>query len=316
MLNQAPGGGIPMVSPANTFTCLTEAGPGCEGTEPDKYYPSGVRNYARVVAHDAYQGAADAQFAKDNGVTSVYVLNDKEAYGLGVATQFRNAAESLGIEIAGFEAWDPKASSYEALLNKIKGTGANGVFLGGLIDENGGQVIRDKVAVLGPNAANGSEGVVLLAPDGFTQQSTIEPDQGGAEEAVGMYLSVAGVPLDQLGPAGTEFAAAFGETYATELAGNPVDPYAAYGGQAAEVVLAAVATAGADRAAVIEAIFATSIADGILGTFQFNENGDPAGAEGAVVAISIYRAIAGTALGEVAAVVSPSPELVDAARGA
>ena len=41
VLNQAPGGGVAMMSPANTYVCLTEGGPGCDGTEPDKYYPSG-----------------------------------------------------------------------------------------------------------------------------------------------------------------------------------------------------------------------------------------------------------------------------------
>jgi branched-chain amino acid transport system substrate-binding protein len=115
VLNQAPNGGIPMMSPANTFVCLTEGGPGCEDTEPDKYYPTGNRNYVRVVPHDAYQGAAMAEFMQAQGIKKIYVLNDKEAYGLGVATNLRNAAEHLGIEIAGFEAWDPKASSYEGL---------------------------------------------------------------------------------------------------------------------------------------------------------------------------------------------------------
>ena len=315
VLNQAPGGAIAMLSPANTYPCLTEAGPACADTEPDQYYPSGERNYARVVAHDAYQGAAVAQFFQNVGVTKLFILNDKEAYGLGVATQTRNAAESLGIEVVGFEAWDPKASSYEALMNSIEASGAEGVFLGGLIDENGGQVIRDKVAVLGPNAATAAEGVVLIGPDGFTTQATVEPDEGGADEADGMFLTVAGVPLDQLGPAGQEFATAFGELYAAELEGNPVDPYSAYGAQSAEVILDAIEAGGADRAAIIDAMFATEVADGILGSFTFNENGDPAGAEGAVVAISVYRASADTALAEVAEVISPPAELVDAARG-
>jgi branched-chain amino acid transport system substrate-binding protein len=96
---------------------------GCDSTEPDKYYPSGTRNYARVVAHDAYQGAAVAEFMQSQGVKSVYILNDKEAYGLGVATTTRKAAESLGIKIAGFEAWDPKATSYTSQFQKIKATG-------------------------------------------------------------------------------------------------------------------------------------------------------------------------------------------------
>ena len=41
VLNQAPGGGVAMISPANTYVCLTEGGPGCDATEPDKYYPVG-----------------------------------------------------------------------------------------------------------------------------------------------------------------------------------------------------------------------------------------------------------------------------------
>ena len=160
VINQAPDGGIAMMSPANTFVCLTQGGPGCDPSEPDKYYPSGTRNYARVAAPDSYQGAAVAEFAKSQGVKNVYILNDKEAYGLGVATNFRGAAESLGIKVAGFAAWDPKASSYEALFKKIQGSGADAVFLGGLIDENGAQVIKDKVAVLGPNDG----AVKLFAP--------------------------------------------------------------------------------------------------------------------------------------------------------
>ena len=58
LLNAAPDGGIAMISPANTFVCLTASAPACEASEPDKYYPTGTRNYARVVANDAYQGAA------------------------------------------------------------------------------------------------------------------------------------------------------------------------------------------------------------------------------------------------------------------
>ena len=206
LLNQAPGGAIPQISPANTDVCLTESTEACQTLgKPDKFYPSGTRNYARVVANDAYQGAMGAQLAQELAVTKVFILNDKETYGLGVATNFQGAAKSLGIEVVGFEAWDPKAASYEALFQKVKESGANGVFFGGLIDENGGQLIRDKVAVLGPNAATGDEGVVLIAPDGFTTAAVVDPGEGGATEAEGMYLTVAGVPVDEFGPAGQEF---------------------------------------------------------------------------------------------------------------
>ena len=175
LLNEAPEGGIAMMSPANTYPCLTVNLPGgCDTSEPAKYYPTGSRNYARVAPADDYQGAFVAEFMQKQGIKSVYILNDKEAYGLGVATTTRKAAEHVGIKVAGFEAWDPKASSYEALMNKIKGTDADAVFLGGLIDENGAQVIKDKVAVLGPNDGD----VKLFAPDGFTTQATID-EAGG-----------------------------------------------------------------------------------------------------------------------------------------
>ena len=301
VLNQAANGGIGMISPANTFVCLTEGGPGCEDTEPDKYYPTGNRNYTRVVPHDAYQGAAVAEFMQEQGVKSVYVLNDKEAYGLGVATNLRNAAESLGIKIAGFEAWDPKASSYEGLFRKIGGTGADAVFLGGLIDENGAKVIKDKVATLGPNDGK----VKLFAPDGFTTQQTI--DEAGTA-AAGMFMSVAGVPIDQFKGAGAEFAAAFKPT----LGGKPIDPYAIYGAQAAQVMLDAIAASDGSRASVIEQLFNTKVTDGFLGSFEINENGDPAGAEGAVVGFTIYKA---TDKLTTQKVISPKPEDVDAARG-
>jgi branched-chain amino acid transport system substrate-binding protein len=302
VLNQAPEGGIPMVSPANTYVCLTEGGPGCDKTEPDKYYPSGSRNYTRVAPHDAYQGAAVAEFAQSEGVKNVFILNDKEAYGLGVATNFRGAAEKLGIKIAGFAAWDPKASSYEALFRQIKATGADAVFLGGLIDENGAQVIKDKVAVLGPNDG----AVKLFMPDGFTTQQTI--DEAGTA-AAGAYLSVAGVPIDEFKGAGAEFADAFSKD---KLEGKRIDPYAIYGAQAAQILLDAIEKSDGSRADVTAKLFESKVDDGLIGSFEINENGDPAGGEGAVVGFTIYEA---TDKLETETTISPKPENVQAARG-
>jgi branched-chain amino acid transport system substrate-binding protein len=303
VLNQAPGGGLAMISPANTYVCLTEGGPGCAENEPDQYYPSGNRNYTRVVAHDAYQGAALAEFMMEQGTTSLYILNDREAYGLGVATNVRNAAESLGIEIAGFEAWDPRASNYEALMRKVGQAGANGLFLGGLIDENGAQVIKDKVKVLGPNDGE----VKLYMPDGFTTQQTI--DESGVENTRGAFFSVAGVPTE-------EFESEQAQTFISEfegiLGGEPVDPYAVYGAQAAQILLDAIGRSDGTRASVIEEMFATEVAGGYLGDFTFNENGDPTLAEGAVVGFTVYR---GEEELEVETVFSPQEENVDAARG-
>jgi branched-chain amino acid transport system substrate-binding protein len=302
VLNQAPGGGLLLMSPANTYVCITEGGPGCADDEPDKYYPTGSRNYARVAPHDAYQGAVDAEFLVGEGVKSCYILNDKEAYGLGVATNFKNAAESLGITTAGFEAWDPMASNYEALMRKVKGSGADCLFLGGLIDENGAQVIKDKVKVLGPNTG----AVKLMMPDGFTTQQTI--DEAGVENTRGAYLSVAGVPIDQFTGTAEEFINGYKET----LGGEPVDPYAIYGAQAAQVVLDALAKSDGSRGGVIEQVFQTKVDNGLIGTFEINENGDPAEAGGAVVGFTIYRAEEEL---ETETTLSPKPEDVEAARG-
>jgi len=302
VLNQASDGGIPLLSPANTYVCLTAAAPSCDSTEPAKYYPSGDRNYLRVVANDAYQGGADAEFAQSEGVKNVYILNDKQAYGLGVATNFRDAAESLGIKIAGFAAWDSKATSYTSLYDKIKQTGADAVFLGGLIDENGAQLIKDKVAVLGPNDG----AVKLIAPDGFTTQATID-ESGGA--ASGMYLSVAGQPITAFKGAAKEFVDGLS---AGPLSGKPIDPYAIYGGQAAQVMLDAIAASDGSRSDVISKLFASSVQNGLLGTFTFNEDGDPVASAGATVAITVYKA---TDKLETDTTIAPKQTTVDAALG-
>jgi len=304
VLNQAPDGGIAMMSPANTYPCLTVNLPGaCDASEPDKYYPAGTRNYARVAPADDYQGAFIVEFMQKQGIESVYILNDKEAYGLGVATTVRKAAESVGIEVLGFEAWDAKASSYEAQMKKIEGTGAQSVFLGGLIDENGAQVIKDKVAVLGPNDGD----VKLIAPDGFTTQATI--DESGAASR-GMFMSVAGVPIDSFSGVAKEF---IDGLLAGPLAGKAIDPYTVYSGQSTQIVLDAIAASDGSRADVIAKMFAAEVTDGLLGSFTFNENGDPVDASGAVVGFTMYVA---TDKLETSDSFSPKPETVTAAGAA
>ena len=153
-----------------------------------------------MVAQDQYQGAADGILAQRLGVKKVYILNDKEAYGLGVASNFRHAAQKLRITVAGFEALDPKASSYEALASKIKGSGATGVFIGSLVCENGGKLIKDLRTTLGPN-------VKLILPDGFTPISAVVEGAGAAAENA--YVSVAGLPNSKLTGQGKAFLVAF-----------------------------------------------------------------------------------------------------------
>jgi branched-chain amino acid transport system substrate-binding protein len=259
VLNRAANGPVAMVSPANTYVGLTHGGPGTAAGEPGKYYPTGKRNYARVVAADDYQGAADALLAKSLGVKKVFILNDKEAYGLGVATNFKNAAKKLGITIAGFTAWDGKASSYEALAVKIHASGAQGVFLGGLICENGGKLIKD--------IRNGAKSVKIMAPDGFTPVSATVQEAGSAAE--GMTVSVAGLPNTALKGAGKAFVSAF-----TKADKRSPDPYSVYAAQSAEAILAALKQSNGTRSDVTKQLFKIKLANSILGTLSFNANGD------------------------------------------
>ena len=280
VLNQAPNGPVGMVSPANTYVCITE-GTGCDESEPDKYYPTGKRNYIRVVPYDAYQAAVDAQLSKDLGIKKVYVLNDKEAYGLGVALLYRAAAQKLGIEVAGFSAWAKESASYESIMRRIKATGADGIFLGGLIEENGGQVIKDKVAVLGSN-----DDVKLIGPDGFAQQATI--DDSGVENARGMYVTVAGAPAEKLTGQGKTFVDEY-RKFVKLPEGQPADPYAAYAAQAATVMLDAIEKSDGSRGDVAAKLFETKVTSGILGSFDINKNGDVAQPKGGVVNYSIFK---------------------------
>ena len=259
VLNRAPNGPLAMVSPANTYVGLTHGGPGTVAGEPGKYYPTGKRNYARVVAADDYQGAADALLAQSLGVKKVFILNDKEAYGLGVASNFRNAATKLGIKTVGFTAWDGKATSYQALAVKIKASGAQGVFLGGLICENGGKLIKDIRAGV-------ASSVKIMMPDGFTPASATIKEAGGA--AQGATISVAGLPNSALKGAGKQFVTGF-----TKAVGVP-DPYAVYAAQAALVMIQAIAQSNGTRADVTKQVFKVDLKNSILGNVSFNSNGD------------------------------------------
>lgn len=298
-LNQAEGGAIAMISPANTKVCLTTSVPSCAETEPDKFYPSGERNYARVVALDNAQAATIAQYAsEDLGVKSVYIINDKQAYGQGLATNLENAFEFLNVDVKGNDAWDADSSSYEAIFNKVKASGAEAVVFSGLVTLNGVKLIKDKFAVLGAN-----DGVRLLAPDGFTPFT--EVDKAGVPAVTGMFVTVAGssaAALEQQGGRGAEFLSA----YKTEFGVDRVEPYTAYAAQAVEVLLDAIEAAGDDRAAIIDNIIGAEVTGGILGDFQLSEEGDVS-----TGAVTVYE---GPEWGDVK-VLTPSTELITAAGG-
>jgi branched-chain amino acid transport system substrate-binding protein len=251
------------VSPANTATGLTHEGPGAEEGEPDKYYTTGTRNYARVVTSDDVQGEIDANYMKDTlGVKKVFILDDKDAYGKGVADAFEIAAKDIGLEVAGHEGWDANAQNYQALMTTIKDSGADGIFIGGISCFNGGQLIKDKVSVVGDN-----EKVKTIVSDGFVQVSLF--DEAGVENTEGLYGSAPTLNPEDLPGAGKEFNAKVEQQF-----GKP-EVYTAYAVAALQMLLAALEDSDGTRESVTENLLSAQ-ADTVVGPISFDENGDPA----------------------------------------
>jgi len=261
ILNRAPGGAVAMLSSANTNVGLTHFAPWNSPGEPKIYYPTGVRNYARVAASDDYQGPAAADYLKLKKFKNVFIVHDNQTFGKGVAQAFQARAKKLGLKIAGFVPWDAKATSYEAIGEQIASSGADSVYLGGIVCNNGVKLIKDLRAAVGPKPQ-------FVAPDGFTPYSaTLE----AGSAAQGMVISYAGQPLQKLGPAGKKFIAQF-RAYA-KIKGN-MPPYAVYQAQAAQIMLGAIAKSNGTRASVVKEMFRTRVTNGIMGTFRFDKNGD------------------------------------------
>lgn len=247
-----------MISPANTYPGLTKTA-AAEPGEPDKYYPSGKRNYTRVVPADDLQGAAAANWAKDLGVKSVYILHDTETYGKGIADVFRAKAKENGFTELGYEGIDKKAQDYKALGTKIKSANPDMVYFGGITQNNAGLLLKDLRAA-------GFTGK-FMGPDGIYENAFIEAAGDAAE---GAYATFGGIPASKLTGKGKEWYDAYKAKFSSEPEG-----YASYGYEAANVALAAINKAcKKDRAAILDAVFATKDFDGILGKWSFDKNGD------------------------------------------
>jgi branched-chain amino acid transport system substrate-binding protein len=263
ILNEA---GLAMISPANTYTGLTKPTP--DKSEPDKYYPTGERNYARVIVTDVQQGQAGATFMADEGVKTVYILDDRETYGKGVADEFQQAAQDLGIQVIGREGIDGSAPNYRSLMNKIAAADPDAIYFGGIIENNAAQLVKDKVG-----AGMSNQEVTFVGPDGIFVDTLIT--QGG-NSVEGIYTSFGGIPPEKLGSAGQDFIDKYEQNY-----DDAVQPYTAYAYEAANVMLDAIERASKDaggdvpdRKAVIEQVFATQDYQGVLGTWSFDNDGD------------------------------------------
>ncbi len=254
-----------MISPANTYPGLTKPGKGDPSAgEPDVYYPNKVRNYTRVVPADDLQGAVGAQWAKDLGASKVYILDDQQLYGKGIADVFDATAKSLGLTVLGHEGIDGKAADYKALATKIQQAGPDLIYYGGITQNNAGQLWKDIRGV-------GFTGI-LMGPDGIDEDAFLTAAGDAAE---GTYVTFGGVPPDQL----QGKAAAWRDAYKAKYGSDP-EAYAVYGYVAATLVIDAlerVCAAGGDpsnRETVRKAVFDTKDFDSIIGKFSIDANGD------------------------------------------
>jgi branched-chain amino acid transport system substrate-binding protein len=262
ILNEA---GIPMISPANTYTGLTAGGPGSEPGEPNKYYPTGQRNYARIVPKDNIQAPALVTLMKGDGCTKVAMANDKETYGAGLGKAVELAAKPQGLNVISNDAIDKNAPNYRSLAAKAKAAGADCFLYTGITANNAVQLYKDFGAAL-PNAK-------MYGPDGVAETGFASPKGGGIPTSLDPRVQVTAPTLspDEYPAAGKEFFKAFTQKYGVS---NP-DPYAIYGYEAMGLALDAIKRSGdGSRPNILKAIFATKNRESPLGTYSIDKNGD------------------------------------------
>jgi branched-chain amino acid transport system substrate-binding protein len=264
ILNEVP---IAQVSPANTAVGLTSDDPGADEGEPEKYYPSGQRHYMRIVPKDTIQGAALATVMKNDGCQNVYILNDKEVYGAGLARNVEMSAQEQNLEVLANEGIDPKAPNFRSLASKMESAGADCFVFGGITANGGVQLYKDVLAAM-PD-------IGLYGPDGVAETGFIDPAEGGIPANVQQKVKLTVATLDpaEYPPEGQKFFRDYEEEYGEP---NP-NPYAVYGYEAMDLILDTCERLGpdcSDRQKLIDGLYQTQGRESVLGTYDIDENGD------------------------------------------
>lgn len=252
--------GILQISPSNTYVGLTRT-EGADKGEPEKYYPSGQRNYGRVIPADGVQAQAQAGYQRAQGCSSVYVVDDRSLYGHSLAELVLAADRRAGLRVLADQI-APAAPTYADLAQRMKAFGADCMFLGGTDAPTAVQVWKD-VHDASPRAK-------LFAPQYLAVDSFVSALSHGEQNVT--YLTTPTLPRRLYPPAGKRFLA----QYTSAFGAAPL-PYAAYGYTAMRVVLDAIRRAGDrgnDRQAVIDEFFKTKDLRSPLGTFSIDRNGD------------------------------------------
>ncbi|MGE5769191.1 MAG: branched-chain amino acid ABC transporter substrate-binding protein [Betaproteobacteria bacterium] len=231
-----------------------------------KYTQQGFATAFRVMANDVQQGKVLGEFAAKQGAKTVAIVDDRTAYGQGLADEFRKAAEGAGIKVVATEYTNDKATDFKAILTKIKSTKAELVFYGGM-DAQGGPMAK-QMKELGIKAK-------FLGGDGVC---TPEFMKLGGEAAEGNYCSLPGMPLEKLAK-GPEFKDKFTKKFGVEI-----QLYAPYVYDAVMVMADSMKRAGSVESAKFLPEVGKTKYDGVTAMIEFDDKGDLKGG-----AISLYQ---------------------------
>ncbi len=260
ILNEA---GIVQVSPGNTWPGLTK--PGFLPGEPGIFYPTGVRHYFRVSPTDDLQGPAGALWAKNLGFKTVFIIDDNDVYGKGIADLFQDSAKVLGLSVLDHMHFDPMAANQQELIDaavtKALALKPDVIYYGGTTP-NGAPEFIAKLRQASSTAA-------FMGPDGILEQDFI--DRTGNDYAEGVYATTVGAPPLAVD---TPRARAFSEAYQKRFS-TQAGVFAAFGYEGAEIILDAIQRAPEKtRAAVLQEVRATKNIAGLFGPRAFDQNGD------------------------------------------
>jgi branched-chain amino acid transport system substrate-binding protein len=238
-----------------------------QGSTNPTYTLQGYKTTFRVVATDALQGPALANYALDSlHAKTVAIVDDSTAYGQGLADEFEKAAKAKGVTIVTREATNDKATDFRAILTKIKGLHPDVIMYGGS-DATAGPLVKQ--------AANLGLTAKVLGGDGACTEKMIDL----AGDAIGnLTCSEAGLALSRM-PKGQDFDQSYVARFKT-----PVDAYAPFTYDAVYVIYAAMKRAdSSDRTRILAAMPSTQY-DGVIGHIAFDPHGDLKDA-----AITIYQ---------------------------
>ena len=252
------------ITPANTYPGLTKKRGAAPG-EPEIYRPLGIVSYFRVPPADDIQGSVGARWAKKLGHKKVYILNDQELYGKGIADVFEAEAKKIGLTVVANEGIDYKQPDQKPILTKIRASGADLVYMGAVV-ETGAQTIIRQMKDLGMVSPK----VSFMGPDGLYEEELLKAATCNAAMGVNMHITFASLPFDHLVGKGGEVYKAYKDRYKIE----PTS-YALYSWEAASVAIDGIKRAGVkDREKIRAAIAGTKDFNGLNGKWSFDANGD------------------------------------------